>query len=173
MKKKKIKNITQEIEFGRKVESVAIWHKSVVPLILWFDIINGQFVDPKRVKKLTVYIMVLWDTRNIFNTCVRVSSPANMCDIYSGIWLDFYTVLVPGSSHVLIGHLTLENCLILRLHCEVCNALVNLQSFLCTVRKTQGHRLTVSQTTEAFRLQRRCYFVRQQNTMRKDDDGDV
>lgn len=45
-------NITQEIEFGRKVESMAIWYKSIVPLILWFDIINGQFVDPKSVKKL-------------------------------------------------------------------------------------------------------------------------
>lgn len=40
--------ITQEIEFGRKVESVAIWHKRVVPLILWFDFINGQFVVPKK-----------------------------------------------------------------------------------------------------------------------------
>lgn len=45
-----MRNITQEIELGRKVESVAIWHKSVVPLIHWFDIINGQFVDPKSVK---------------------------------------------------------------------------------------------------------------------------
>lgn len=39
-------NITQEIEFSRKVESVAIWHKSVVSLILWVDVINGQFVVP-------------------------------------------------------------------------------------------------------------------------------
>lgn len=46
--KRKNINITQEIEFGRKVESVAVWHKSVVSLILWFDLINGQFVDPKR-----------------------------------------------------------------------------------------------------------------------------
>lgn len=38
---------TQEIEFGRKIESVAIWYKIVVALILWFDVINGQFVDPK------------------------------------------------------------------------------------------------------------------------------
>lgn len=38
--------ITQEVELGRKIESVAIWHKSVVALILWFDVIDGQFVDP-------------------------------------------------------------------------------------------------------------------------------
>lgn len=37
---------TQEVEFGRKVESVAIWHKIVVALVLWFDVIDGQFVDP-------------------------------------------------------------------------------------------------------------------------------
>lgn len=61
-----------------------------------------------------------------------------MCDIYSGIGLDFYSVLVPGSSHVLIRHLTLKNGLILCLHCEVCNALVDLQFFLYTVRKTQA-----------------------------------
>lgn len=40
--------ITQEVEFGRKVESVAIWHKSVVALILWFNVIDGQFVDPTK-----------------------------------------------------------------------------------------------------------------------------
>lgn len=40
--------ITQEVEFGRKVESVAIWHKSVVTLVLWFDVIDGQFVDPSK-----------------------------------------------------------------------------------------------------------------------------
>lgn len=40
--------ITQEAEFGRKVESVAIWHKSVVALVLWFNVIDGQFVDPTR-----------------------------------------------------------------------------------------------------------------------------
>lgn len=65
-------NITQKIKFSRKVESVAIGHKSVVPLILWFDIINGQFVDPKRVK-LTGYITVLWDTCNILkHTCKSI-----------------------------------------------------------------------------------------------------
>lgn len=39
---------TQEVEFGRKVESVAIWHKIVVALVLWFDVIDGQFVDPTK-----------------------------------------------------------------------------------------------------------------------------
>lgn len=29
---------------------MAIWYKSVVALILWFHIINGQFVDPKKVE---------------------------------------------------------------------------------------------------------------------------
>lgn len=40
--------ITQEVEFGRKVESVAIWHKSVVALVLWFNVVDGQFVDPTK-----------------------------------------------------------------------------------------------------------------------------
>lgn len=60
-----------------------------------------------------------------------------MCDVYSGVRFDFYTVLVPGSLHVLIRHLTLKDRLILRLHCEVGDALVDLQLFLCTVRQTQ------------------------------------
>lgn len=63
-----------------------------------------------------------------------------MCDIYPGIRLDLYTVLIPGSPHVLIGHLTLENRLILRLHCEVGDALVDLQLFLYTVKKTRAQR---------------------------------
>lgn len=77
------------------------------------------------------------DACSIFNACVKAASPANMSDIYSGTRLDFYAVLVPGSPHVLIGHLALKQCLILRLHREVCDALVDLQVFLCTVEKTK------------------------------------
>ena len=58
-----------------------------------------------------------------------------MCDIYSGVGLDFDTILVPGSPHVLIRHLALKHGLILRLHCEVCDALDDLQVFLYTGRK--------------------------------------
>lgn len=66
---KKCKNksisITQEIEFSRKVESVAIWHKRVVSLVLWFDLINSQFVVPKKVKNVSVQLMVSWDISSI------------------------------------------------------------------------------------------------------------
>lgn len=61
-----------------------------------------------------------------------------MCDIYSGIRLDFYTILEPGSLHGLVRHLALEDRLVLCLHREVCNALVDLQFFLYTCRKTQA-----------------------------------
>lgn len=56
---KSISIVTQEIEFGREVESVALWYKRVVSLILWFDIINGQFVDPgkaQNVKKINTVV---------------------------------------------------------------------------------------------------------------------
>lgn len=61
-----------------------------------------------------------------------------MGDIYSAVRLDLYTVLVPRSSHVLIRHLTLEHGLVLCLHCEVSDALVDLQFFLCTSGKTES-----------------------------------
>lgn len=61
-----------------------------------------------------------------------------MCDIYSGIGLDFHTVLKPSSSHVLVRNFTFENGLILGLYREVCNALVHLQLFfLKKKQKTQ------------------------------------
>lgn len=122
-------SITQEIEFSGKVESVTVWHKSVVPLIFWFDVINGQFVDPVKVKTLSFLIGVMAYTQ-------YMSSPANMGDIYSAVRLDFHTILVPGSSYVLVWHLALKNCLILCLHREVCDTLVDLQLFLYTARKT-------------------------------------
>lgn len=87
-----------------------------------------------------------------------------MCDIYSGVRLDFYAVLVPGPPHVLIRHLALENRLILRLHCEVCDALVDLQLFLYTGRKTRL-RVQIMKTLEACRLRRRCYWMRWRNKM--------
>ncbi len=59
-----------------------------------------------------------------------------MRDIYSGVGLDFYAILVPGSPHVLIRHLALKNSLILCLHCEVRDALVNLQFFLYSQTNT-------------------------------------
>lgn len=77
---------------------MTIWHKSVVPLIFWFDVIDGQFVDPVKVKTFSFLIGV----GSIFNTSLSQSSPANMGDIYSAVGLDFYTILVPGSSYVLI-----------------------------------------------------------------------
>lgn len=61
-----------------------------------------------------------------------------MRDIYPGVGLDLHTILEPGSPHVLIRHLALENRLVLRLHREVCDALVDLQLFLCTGRQTQA-----------------------------------
>lgn len=48
---KKGQCFTQEVEFGRKVESITIWYKSVVALVLWFDLINGQFMVPKEKKE--------------------------------------------------------------------------------------------------------------------------
>lgn len=134
---------------------MAIWHKSVVSLIFWFDIINGQFVDPTKVKILSLRNGVMVYICSIFKACVSTSSPANVGDIYSVVRLDFCTILVPGSSHVLIRHLTLKNRLILCLDCEVCDALVDLQFFLYTVRKAE--------TVEAFRLQGRCYCLRRRN----------
>lgn len=91
-------NITQEVEFGRKVERMANWHKSVVSLILWFDVIDGQLVDPESFQNFSSRDRI----HAVYLTRVKVSSPANMCDIYSGIRLDFYTILVPGSPHALI-----------------------------------------------------------------------
>lgn len=58
-------SITQEIEFSRKVESMTIRHKSVVPLIFWFDVINGQFVDPVKVKTFSFLIGVMAYTQYI------------------------------------------------------------------------------------------------------------
>lgn len=82
--------------------------------------------------------------QHINASVTHVSLPANMCDIYSGIGLDFYTVLVPGPPHGLIRHLTLKHRLILRLHREVCNALVDLQVFL--YRKKHKLRLQITET---------------------------
>lgn len=66
-------NFTQEIEFGRQVESIAIRYKCVVALILWFDIINGQFVDPKKVKSLPHGVMGSWDMmQDIWRMCKSV-----------------------------------------------------------------------------------------------------
>ena len=61
MKHKSI-NITQEIEFGRKIVSETIRHKSVVSLILRFHLINGQFVDPKQVQNFQRLFKVLCAT---------------------------------------------------------------------------------------------------------------
>lgn len=82
-----------------------------------------------------------------------MSAPANMGDIYSGVRLDFYTILVPGSSNVLIRHLTLKHGLILCLHCEVCDALVDLQFFLYTVRETE---VQITETLQASGGKIRC-----------------
>lgn len=46
----KNKSVTQEIEFGREVESVAVGHKGVVSLILRFHIVYGQLVVPEHVR---------------------------------------------------------------------------------------------------------------------------
>ena len=41
---------TQEIELGREVESVALWHECVVSLILGGHSIDGQLVNPVKFK---------------------------------------------------------------------------------------------------------------------------
>lgn len=64
-----------------------------------------------------------------------------MCDIYSGIGLDFHTVLKPSSSHVLVRNFTFENGLILGLYREVCNALVHLQLFF--LKKKQKNQTNI------------------------------
>lgn len=87
-----------------------------------------------------------------------------MCDIYSGVRFDFYAVLVPGPPHVLIRHLALENRLVLSLHCEVRDALVDLQLFLYSGRKTRL-RVQIMNTLEASGLRRRCYRMRWRNKM--------
>lgn len=63
-----------------------------------------------------------------------------MGDICSAVRLDFYTILVPGSSYALVWHFALKNCLILCLHREVRDTLVDLQFFLWTVRKTEAQK---------------------------------
>lgn len=131
--------ITQEVKFGGKVESVAVWHKSVVALILRFDIINGQFVDPDKISKSSVYDVPVLDQQISRSTmCVIVSSPANVRDIYSAIMLDLDAILEPGAPHVLVRHFALKNGLVLRLHGEVGDTLVDLKFLLCTVRKTKA-----------------------------------
>lgn len=129
---------------------MAIWHKSVISLILWFDFIYGQFVVPSMVKKGLISVHAC-DTCSIFNACAKASSPANMCDVDSGVLLDFCTVLVPGSSHSLVRHLTLEHRLVLRLHCEVGNALVDLQVFFCPIGEHKNS-VQMMKTVEAFRV---------------------
>lgn len=57
-----------------------------------------------------------------------------MRNIDSAVSLDLHAILVPCSSHVLVRHLALEHGLILGLHREVGDALVDLQFFLCTSR---------------------------------------
>lgn len=69
-----------------------------------------------------------------------LSSPANVSDVDPGVRFDFYAVLVPGPPHGLVRHLALEERLILRFHREVSDALVDLQLFFYTVRKTQAQR---------------------------------
>lgn len=70
-----------------------------------------------------------------FTPFAHFFSPADMGYIDSRIGLDFHSVLVPRSPHVLIGHLTFEDRLVLGLHGEVCNALVHLQFFLWGQKK--------------------------------------
>lgn len=63
-----------------------------------------------------------------------------MSDVYPSIRLDFCTVLVPGSSDVLVRHLAFKERLILCFHSEVGDALVDLQLFFYTVRKMEEQR---------------------------------
>lgn len=65
---------------------------------------------------------------------VSQCSPANVSDVYPRVRFDFCTVLVPGSPDVLFRHLALKESLILGLHREVGDALVDLQLLLYTVR---------------------------------------
>lgn len=74
------------------------------------------------------------------NLANLVSSPSNMGDVCPGIGFDFNTVLVPSSLHILIRHFAFEHRLILCLYREVRNALVDLQFFLCGVRKKTKHK---------------------------------
>lgn len=59
-----------------------------------------------------------------------------MSDVYPSVRFDFCTVLVPGSSDVLVRHLAFKDCLILCFHSEVSDVLVDLQLFFYSVRKT-------------------------------------
>lgn len=63
-----------------------------------------------------------------------------MSDVYPSVRFDFCTVLVPGSSDVLVRHLAFKECLILCFHSEVGDALVDLQLFFYPVRKTEDQR---------------------------------
>lgn len=67
-------------------------------------------------------------------------SPANVSDVYPGVRFDFCTVLVPGSPDVLVRHLALKERLILGLHREVGDALVDLQLLFYTVETTEDRR---------------------------------
>lgn len=60
-----------------------------------------------------------------------------MSDVDPSVRFDLCTVLVPGSSDVLVRHLTFEDGLILCFHSEVGDALVDLQLFFYPVRKTE------------------------------------
>lgn len=75
-----------------------------------------------------------------FYEAVSQSSPADMSDVYPSVRLDLGAVLVPGSSDVLVRHFAFKECLILRFHGEVGDALVDFQLFFYPVRKTEDQR---------------------------------
>lgn len=61
-----------------------------------------------------------------------------MSDVYPSVGLDLGAVLVPGSPDVLVRHLALKERLVLGLHREVGDALVDLQLFFYTSRRKYG-----------------------------------
>lgn len=50
---------TQEVEFGWEVECVSLWNKGVVTLVLRFDIIDSEFVDPSVRQFSQIFVQLL------------------------------------------------------------------------------------------------------------------
>lgn len=121
--------LTQEVEFGRKWQSVSIRNERVVSSILRLHVINNQSMKPE-LNHRGVMCVDLVSRKQQWYTLLLKAAPSNVSHFDAITGQDLHSIFEPLSCDLVIRHLTFEHRLVCCLDRQICDVLQHLQLFL-------------------------------------------